>query len=123
MAITTFMTNNFWAQIKGHTTFAAFLTANPDAYPTEAALDNLRQGAFGIIYRYLATGASIDTDDTYYLQNLEYRMVELMIDEEMGRKSADMRRPDYLPRDYMFIRDRDYLQGIGQGEVGFAKGN
>jgi len=47
-----------------------------------------------------------------FLRNLCYRGVELMIDEEQGRGTEEG-RPTFIPRDYMFARDRQKLQRIG----------
>lgn len=49
---------------------------------------------------------------TTFLRNLCYRGTELMIDEEQGR-GTEVGRPTYIPKDYMFARDRQKLQRIG----------
>jgi len=52
------------------------------------------------------------TTHTAYLRNLCYRGVELMIDEEQGRANEEGRSM-YIPRDYMYERDRQKLQRFG----------
>jgi len=115
----TFMTNDEWAKKKGYT---QFLTdsgngyVDKNDYPTADALDSFREDAYALII----TGArGIPNLTAHYLRNLEYRMVELMIDEEQGRATEEG-RPMYIPRDYMFQRDRDKLSSAGAN--GFTRG-
>lgn len=119
MAIT-FMTNDQWAIKKGYT---QFLTdsgngyVDKNNYPPATTLDSFRDDAHAIILQN--TRGTPGSAHTKYLTNLEYRMVELMMDEEQGRATEDG-RPMYIPRDYLFTRDRSTLGGIGG--TGFTRG-
>ena len=116
---TTFMTNDEWAIKKGYT---QFLTdsgngyVDKNNYPPAATLDSFREDAHALI----VTEARGDSNLTAkYLRNLEYRMVEYMIDEEQGRATEDG-RPIYIPRDYMHQRDRNKVSA--SGSTGFTRG-
>lgn len=122
---TTFMTNDEWAIKKGFTQFLVAAGPSPPAgsgyldkndYPPAATLDSFREESHGIIL----TDARGDPDlDAKYLRNLEYRMVEYMIDEEQGRETEEG-RPIYIPRDYVHQRDRDKVSA--SGSTGFTRG-
>jgi hypothetical protein len=86
----------------------AYNAAN--VYPTATALTAFVADASGIMNVYM--GISSDTSAySAYLKSLCYRMVELMIDEEQGR-ADETGRPVYIPRDYLFERDRIMLNGL-----------
>jgi hypothetical protein len=86
-------------------------------YPSAITLTSFREDAKAIMDSNVRGTPS--ATDTNYLRNLEYRMVELMMDEEQGRETEDG-RPIYIPRDYLFQRDRITLAGIGS--TGFTRG-
>lgn len=117
----TYMTNNEWAIEKDYTQFltdgsgGGYLDKNNS--PTEASLDSKRKRAFGNINRWVPGGTPSSGHENY-LFDLEFRTVELMNDEEQGRATEEG-RPMYIPRDYIFERDRNYLASIG---VGFTRG-
>ena len=124
MAVT-FMDNDYWAKKKGFTQFLKALGPSPVAgsgyldknnYPPADTLDLFRDDAYGLI---LTVARGLPNLDSRYLRNLEYRMVEFMIDEEQGRETEDG-RPIYIPRDYMNLRDRDKV--AGSGTEGFTRG-
>jgi len=108
----TFMDNDYWAKKKG---FTQFLTDDGDGYedknkyPPADTLDLFREDAYGLI---ITEADGVPELDDKYLRNLEYRMVELMIDEEQGRTTEDG-RPIYIPRDYMYERDRTKVGNAG----------
>lgn len=77
--------------------------------PPASTLTRYRKDAYAIINTEIDGSSDLDTE---YLQNQEYRIVELMIDEEQGR-STEEGRPIYIPRDYLFQRDRDKLSNSG----------
>ena len=110
----TFMTNDEWAIKKDFADMVAYTVANP--YPSATTLDSFREDAHGNI---LTEARGTPNLDAKFLRNLEYRMVELMIDEEQGRATEDG-RPMYVPRDYMFTRDRAKISGSGSS--GFTRG-
>ncbi len=116
---TTFMTNDQWAILKG---FTKFLTdsgngyVDKNKYPPTATLDSFRDRAYSLIIEEARGTPSLSAAA---LMDLEYRMVELMIDEEQGRETEDG-RPIYIPRDYMFTRDRNKVSG--SGSTGFTRG-
>ena len=118
--MTTFMTNDEWAIKKGYPQFAAgvgsvgYLANN--SYPPATTLDSFREDAYGIMITVARGIPDLSSD---YLRNLEYRMVELMIDEEQGRETEEG-RPVYIPRDYLYQRDRDTL--AASGATGFTRG-
>jgi len=120
-APTTYMTNDEWAIEKDYT---KFLTDTGKGYvdknnsPTAASLDSKRKRAFGNINRWIPSGTPKSGHEAY-LFDLEFRTVELMNDEEQGRATEDG-RPMYIPRDYIFTRDRAYLSTIGS--TGFTRG-
>jgi hypothetical protein len=89
--------------------------ANND-YPSAATLTDFREDAQGLINTEARGSPNLNAN---YLRNLEYRMVELMIDEEQGRATEDG-RPIYIPRDYMFDRDRKKV--ANSGVTGFTRG-
>ena len=86
-------------------------------YPVADTLTLFRETAYAIILQNCrGTPGSAHVD---YLRGLEYRMVELMIDEEQGRMTEEG-RPVYIPRDYLYERDRIQLASIGSS--GFTRG-
>ena len=122
---TTNMTNDQWAILKGFTQFlsaagpspaagSGYLDKNP--YPPVATLDSFRDRAKGLMDSEIRGTSNLSAAT---LMDLEFRMVELMIDEEQGRETEDG-RPIYIPRDYMFQRDRDRLSS--SGSTGFTRG-
>lgn len=115
----TYLTNEQWAILKGFTKFitdsgAGYVDKN--SYPPAATLDAFRDRAKGLIDTEARGTPTLSAE---YLKDLEYRMVELMIDEEQGRETEDG-RPIYIPRDYMFTRDRDKV--AASGSTGFTRG-
>lgn len=116
---TTFMDNDYWAKKKGFTQFLADSGngyVDKNAYPPAATLDLFREDSYDLI---ITEARGLPTLSANYLRNLEYRMVELMIDEEQGRETEDG-RPIYIPRDYMFTRDRTKVSN--SGVKGFTRG-
>ncbi|MHA1795345.1 MAG: hypothetical protein ACTSUK_04480 [Promethearchaeota archaeon] len=77
--------------------------------PPASTLTRYREDAYALINTEIDGASDLDTE---FLQNQEYRIVELMIDEEQGR-STEEGRPMYIPRDYLFQRDRDKLSNSG----------
>ena len=105
---TTYLTNEQWAILKGYATFAAYIAAND--YPPAITLDAMRDRAYAIINNAMGS-TSATSGNANFLYDLEYRMVELMIDEEEARQNGQP-RPQFIPRDYLFERDRQMLDGI-----------
>jgi hypothetical protein len=106
--MTTYLTNDQWAVKKGYSSFTNYSSSNE--YPSSSGLTAMREEACAIINRYIGTSTNISSYTTY-LRSLEYRMVELMIDEEQGR-ATEQGRPQYIPRDYLFERDRKMLASL-----------
>jgi len=124
MAVTN-MSNDQWAILKGFTQFLSAAGPTPAAgtgyldkndYPPATTLDGFRDRAKGNMDAEIRGTSNLSAAA---LLDLEYRMVELMIDEEQGRETEDG-RPMYIPRDYMFTRDRDKLSA--SGSTGFTRG-
>ena len=111
----TYLTNDEWAVKKGYADFNTFATTND--YPISATLTAMREEAYALINEYMDGSAVSGHSD--YLRNLEYRIVELMIDEEQGRMMEEG-RPTFIPRDYIFERDRKILASLGSS--GFNRG-
>lgn len=114
-----YLTADQWAVHKNYTNFTTYTAAN--SFPTETTLDRYITDASGIINEYIGVTSNI-TDSTGYLANLVYRMVELMIDEEQGRATEEG-RPQFIPRDYLFERDRVRLASLdADTDGGFNRG-
>lgn len=90
-------------------TFTVLGFASENDYPSAIGLTEFRNDADGLI---ITEARGTPELSTKYLRNLEYRMVEFMIDEEQGR-STEEGRPIYIPRDYMNERDRTKLNASG----------
>jgi hypothetical protein len=105
---TTYMTNDQFAVRKNYANFAAFAADNE--FPIEATLNKMRDDAAGIINEEIGVTSNISTHASY-LESLEFRMVELMIDEAQGRATEEG-RPVYIPRDYLYERDRRKLHSF-----------
>jgi hypothetical protein len=76
-----------------------------------ATVTAYRDDAYAIIVQQIGSVPTASAD-TAFLKNLEYRMVELMIDEEDAR-NHNSPRAQMIPRDYMYERDRERLNGMG----------
>jgi len=114
MSITPYCSTAEFAIKQGYANLAAYLAVHSD-YPSEATLDDMLEEATQLMNMEIGlTGTTNITDSAYttFLRNLCYRMVLLMLDEEQGR-AQEQRRSQYIPRDYMFERDRAKLQRIG----------
>jgi len=90
--------------------------AAENEFPPVNTLTKYRERAYANI---TTEARGLPTLDADYLEDLEYRMVELMIDEEQGR-STEEGRPQYIPRDYMYERDRSKVSSAGV--TGFTRG-
>lgn len=110
----TFMTDDEWAQLKNYTKFA---TDSGNGYvdtnetPTAAGLDLIRRRAYAAITGFIP-GKTPQSGNEDYLLDLEFRTVELMLDDEQGRTEQEGRNI-YIPRDFIFARDRSKLGSIG----------
>ena len=94
-----------------------------NAYPSSEGLDDMLEEMTSLMNSEMGKSEDSNlTTHTAYLRNLCYRGVELMIDEEQGR-STEEGRPIYIPRDYMYERDRQKLQrfGLESGSFLFGK--
>ena len=118
----TFMDNDEWAIEKG---YSQFETAEDETgyvdknnFPTKSGLDSKRRRAHGNIIRWIPSGTPKSGHEDY-LFDLELRTVDLMLDEDQGRATEDG-RPMYIPRDYIYERDRNFLASIGV--TGFTRG-
>ena len=100
------MTNDQWAVNRNYANFTAYTAAKD--FPGATTLTQFRDRAYAIIK--VAAG-NVELSGDNYLMDLEYRMVELMIDEEDQRRN-NKPRPPYMPRDYMFERDRNTVAGM-----------
>jgi len=104
----TYLTNDEWAKKKGYSSFTNYSSSND--YPTADGLTAMREESCGTINLLIGVTTNLTTN-TDYLRGLEYRMVELMIDEEQGRGTEEG-RPQYIPRDYIYERDRRRLLSL-----------
>ena len=118
----TFMSNDEWAIEKGFVQFESdgnetgYLDKN--TFPTKSGLDSKRRRANGNIKHWIPNGTPKSGHEDY-LFDLELRTVDLMLDEDQGRATEEG-RPIYIPRDYIFTRDRAFLSTIGV--MGFTRG-
>jgi hypothetical protein len=118
----TFMSNDEWAIEKDYVQFESdgngtgYLDKNTS--PTKSGLDSKRRRAHGNIIRWIPGGVPKSGHEEY-LFDLELRTVDLMLDEDQGRATEDG-RPMYIPRDYIYERDRNFLASIGV--TGFTRG-
>ena len=116
MAITPYCSKDEFAYKKARTDWDAY-TGSPvmttHAYPSPEGLDDMLEEMTSLMNTEMGRSESSNmTTHMAYLRNLCYRGVELMIDEEQGRASEEGRNM-YIPRDYMFERDRQKLQRFG----------
>ena len=125
MAITPYCSKDEWAYKKARDTWNAY-TGSPvlstHAYPSSEGLDDMLEEMTALINGEMgrADDNNLGTHLTY-LRNLCYRGVELMIDEEQGR-ALEEGRSMYIPRDYMYERDRLKLKQYGLEAGNFVFG-
>lgn len=111
MAITVYCSKDEWAYKKARTSWNDY--AGKYQYPKSNGLDDMLEEMTALIN--VEMGRAEDNNLTTYvtfLRNLCYRGVELMIDEEQGRATEEG-RPMFIPRDYMYERDRIKLKRFG----------
>ena len=53
-----------------------------------------------------------DSNYTYSLMDICYRGIELMFDEELARAEKRWERLQYIPKDYLHERDRNWLKDL-----------
>lgn len=114
MSITPYCSLTEFCIKQGYDDFDALTAAHKD-YPIEDTLEDMLEEAtqlMNIEIGNMTTSNITDTGYTKFLRNLCYRMALLMVDEELGRANEE-RRSQFIPRDYMFERDRSKLQYIG----------
>lgn len=125
MAITPYCSRDEWSYKKARSTWDDY-TGSPvtstHAYPSSEGLDDMLEEMTALINTEMgrADDDNISSHATY-LRNLCYRGVELMIDEESGRASEEGRSM-YIPRDYMYERDRQKLKRYGLEAGNFVFG-
>ena len=117
MAVTPYCTKEDYAFKRAKLTWADY--ADAFNYPTEDGLEDMLQESTAIIN--VAMGRSEDSNLTThptFLRNLCYRMVRLMEQEELGEAEGDYNR--FIPKDYLYERDRNRLLRFGR-EAGYIK--
>lgn len=124
MAITPYCSKDEWSYKKARSTWGDY-TGSPvalsiHAYPSSEGLDDMLEEMTSLMNTEMGRPEDSNlTTHATYLRNLCYRGVELMIDEEQGRAMEEGRNM-YIPRDYMYERDRRKLQRFGL-ESGYFK--
>ena len=115
--MTSYYTVNQWAikkSTKNHsyTSFSDY--ANINDYPEESNLQEMFDEMTDLMNDEIGTTGTNITDPKYLtlLGNICYRGVELMMDEEQGR-AGQKERMGFVPKDYMYERDRTRLIRIG----------
>jgi len=110
-----YLTKDQYAQKQGYDTFLLYAAKNTD-YVTEEALDDMIEEMSALMNDEIGTLGTDITTAKYLvlLRNICYRGVQMMIDEEQARAHED-KRSLFIPRDYMFERDRSRLRTIGHG--------
>ncbi len=99
------MTNDQWAVYKDYADFDGYAAKNP--FPKAATLTQYREDAYANI--------NAENDDTSvnrsvnWLRGLEFRTVEGIIAEAQAAR-RNLPRPQFLPRDYLYTRDRKKIQ-------------
>lgn len=106
---------NKWAIKQGYNDFNGYSAKHP--YPTEDALTDMLEECTGLMNEEMGDLTTNITTERHlkFLRNLCYRMSNLMIDEEQGR-AQEQRRSQFIPRDYMYTRDRSKLHRIAISE-------
>jgi hypothetical protein len=115
MSITPYCSKDEFAEIQGYDDWDAFALKHKD-YPKAAAMDRILARATQKINLTIGIrDASTNITDeawTTFLLDLCYRMANLMIDDEQARSDSKP-RSQFIPRDYLFQKDRDELQLLG----------
>jgi hypothetical protein len=111
LAITVYCSKDEWAYKKAKTSWKDYEGTHP--YPSANGLDDMLEEMTALMNVEMgrAEESNLTTRPTF-LRNLCYRGVELMIDEEQGRATEEG-RPMFIPRDYMYERDRIKLKRFG----------
>lgn len=115
MTITPYCSIDQWAIKKDYASFNAYSVKNKS--PDEGGLTEMLEEMTSLMNE---EAGSEDEDinltgHATYLRNLCYRGVELMRDEEQARGTEE-NRSQFIPRDYMFGRDREKLRRYGLEE-------
>ena len=112
----TYYTTDQWAikkSTKNHpyTKFTDYAAVND--YPQESNLQDMLDEMTELMNDEIGTAGTNITDAKYLtlLGNICYRGVELMMDEEQGR-AGQKERMGFIPKDYMYERDRPRLLQI-----------
>ena len=125
MAITPYCSKDEWSYKKARSTWDDYTGSpvmNTHAYPSSEGLDDMLEEMTSLMNTEMGRAEDSNlTTHTAYLRNLCYRGVELMIDEEQGR-SMEEGRSMYIPRDYMYERDRMKLRRFGLEAGNFVFG-
>lgn len=115
--MTSYCTTNQWAIKKSsknhsYSNFTDYAAAND--YPEESNLQDMLDEMTELMNDEIGTTGTNITDSNYLtlLKNICYRGVELMMDEEQAR-AGQKERMSFVPKDYMYERDRTRLQRIG----------
>lgn len=107
--------NSSLVDVSSSFTFANQGYRGSNEFPLAETLTSYRDDAYDLI----KSESRGQPASRKYLRNQEYRMVEMMIDEEEARADA-RERPQFMPRDYMFERDRKKIGSMGP--TGFTRG-
>lgn len=117
MAVISYCSKEDYAFKRAKLTWADY--ADAFDYPTEDGLEDMLQEATALMN--VEMGRSEDNNLTThptFCRNLCYRMVRLMEQEELGEAEGDYNR--FIPKDYMFERDRNKLHRFAR-ETGSLK--
>jgi len=119
MAIVPYCDKDVWAQHKSSKThsyanWAAYAAAEewPDAYSLNKALED---GTVEINMCIGLTATNITSINyTDYLELLNFRMTERYFDDNQDAFQNGLRIASFIPRDYLYERERKKLQDIGR---------
>lgn len=122
MAITPYITKDKYAYKRAKTDWADY-TGSPigttHEFPTGEGLDDNLEEMTALINTEMGRAEdSNNSSHLVYLRNLCYRGVRLMEQEEQGESEGDYNR--FIPKDYMYERDRMKLHRFGR-ESGHLK--
>ncbi len=122
MAITPYCSKDEYAYKRAKEDWADYTGSpigNTFEYPYPEGLDDMLEEATAYINTEMGRSeASNLTTHTTYLRNLCYKMVRLMEQEELGEEEGNYNT--FIPKDYMYERDRNRLHRFGR-ESGHLK--
>lgn len=108
-----YCTKDQYAQMKHSASWAAYLLTGK-TYPAAEELDLMLNRMTANMNRVIETTDDVtDSAYAYQLMDICYRGEQMMEDEEQSRGQQRAERINYQPRDYIYERDRNWLEWLG----------